>query len=134
MPELKDLEEGDSIPELKVTPDKYLPHRYAGASGDFNPIHIDPDFAKAVGLPGNILHGLWMMAQVARGNAQLAGGDPRALKRLSVQFRGMGFPEQELVVSGTVKEASDGRVVIDTVAAQGENLLIRNAQAELAAE
>ena len=117
-----------------MTPDKYLPHRYAGASGDFNPIHIDPEFAKAVGLPGNILHGLWMMAQVARGNAQLAGGDPRALKRLSVQFRGMGFPEQELVVSGTVKEVSNGRVTIDTVAAQGDNQVIRNAQAELSAE
>ena len=37
--------------ELKVTPDKYLPHRYAGASGDFNPIHIDAEFAKQVGLP-----------------------------------------------------------------------------------
>ena len=134
MTELKDLKEGDAIPELKVTPDKYLPYRYAGASGDFNPIHIDPEFAKAVGLPGNILHGLWMMAQVARGCAQLAGGDPRALKRLTVQFRGMGFPEQELVVSGTVKEVSDGRVVIDTVAAQGENQVIRNAQAELSAE
>jgi acyl dehydratase len=134
MPDLKDLNEGDSIPELKVTPDKYLPHRYAGASGDFNPIHIDPEFARAVGLPGNILHGLWMMAQVARGNAQLAGGDPRALKRLSVQFRGMGFPEQELVVSGTVKEIAGGRVVIDTVASQGDNQVIRNAQAELSAE
>jgi acyl dehydratase len=134
MAELNDLNEGDAIPELKVTPDKYLPYRYAGASGDFNPIHIDPEFAKAVGLPGNILHGLWMMAQVARGNAQVAGGDPRALKRLTVQFRGMGFPEQELVVSGTVKEVSDGRVVIDTVAAQGENQVIRNAQAELSAE
>jgi 3-hydroxybutyryl-CoA dehydratase len=132
--DLKDLKEGDAVPELRVTPDKYLPHRYAGASGDFNPIHIDPEFAKAVGLPGNILHGLWMMAQVARGNAALAGGDPRALKRLSVQFRGMGFPEQELVVSGTVAEASEGRVVIDTVAAQGENQVIRNAQAELSAE
>ncbi len=134
MADLKDLTEGDAIPELRVTPDKYLPHRYAGASGDFNPIHIDPEFAEAVGLPGNILHGLWMMAQVARGNAALAGGDPRALKRLSVQFRGMGFPEQELVVSGTVAEASHGRVVIDTVAAQGENQVIRNAQAELSAE
>jgi acyl dehydratase len=130
----KDLREGDSIPELKVTPDKYLPHRYAGASGDFNPIHIDPEFARAVGLPGNILHGLWMMAQVARANAQLADGDPRALKRLSVQFRGMGFPEQELVVSGTVRETSGERVVIDTVAAQGENQVIRNAQAELSTE
>ena len=128
---MPNLKQGDSIPELRVTPDKYLPHRYAGASGDFNPIHIDAEFARQVGLPGNILHGLWMMAQVARGNAQLADGDPRALKRLSVQFRGMGFPEQELVVSGTVKEADGDRVVVDTVAAQGENQVIRNAEAEL---
>jgi acyl dehydratase len=133
MADFSELKEGDSTPELRVTPDKYLPHRYAGASGDFNPIHIDPEFAKAVGLPGNILHGLWMMAQVAWGNAQLADGDPRALKRLSVQFRGMGYPEQELVVTGTVKEAGDGRVVIDTMAAQGDNQVIRNAQAELGA-
>jgi acyl dehydratase len=124
-----DLKSGDAVPELRVTPDKYLPHRYAGASGDFNPIHIDPEFARQVGLPGNILHGLWMMAQVARANAQLADGDPRALKRLSVQFRGMGFPEQELVVSGTVKEADGDLVVVDTVAAQGENRVIRNAEA-----
>ena len=125
------MKEGDSIPELRVTPDKYVPHRYAGASGDFNPIHIDPEFAKAVGLPNTILHGLWMMAQVARANTDAAGGDPRVLKRLSVQFRGMGAPETELVVTGTVKEAGDGTVVVDTVAAQGENQVIRNAEAEL---
>jgi acyl dehydratase len=117
--------------DLKVTPDKYLPHRYAGASGDFNPIHIDPEFAKQVGLPGNILHGLYTMAQVARANSAAAGGDPRALKRLSVQFRGMGFPEQEISVTGSVKEERDGRVVIDTVAEQGGNQIIRNAEAEL---
>jgi acyl dehydratase len=122
---------GDQIPELKVTPDRYLPHRYAGASGDFNPIHIDPEFAKAVGLPGNILHGLYGMAQVARAAGQAAGGDPRKLKRLSVQFRGMGFPEQEITVSGTVKEVRDGRVVIDTMAEQGGNKIIKNAEAEL---
>ncbi len=116
---------------LKVTPDKYLPHRYAGASGDFNPIHIDPEFAKQVGLPGNILHGLYSMAQVARANAAAAGGDPRALKRLSAQFRGMGFPEQEMTVTGTVKEERDGRVVVETVAEQGGNQIIRNAEAEL---
>ena len=129
---LRTLKPGDAIPELKVTPDKYLPHRYAGASGDFNPIHIDPEFARQVGLPGNILHGLWMMAQVARGNAELADGDPRVLKRLSVQFRGMGFPEQELVVRGTVREADGDRVVIDTTAGQGDHQVIRNAEAELA--
>jgi acyl dehydratase len=122
---------GDQIPELRVTPDKYLPHRYAGASGDFNPIHIDREFAKAVGLPDNILHGLYMMGLVARANNEVAGGDPKALKRLSVQFRGMGAPEQEIVVTGTVKSADDGRVVVDTVAAQGENQTIRNAEAEV---
>ena len=117
--------------ELSVTPDKYLPHRYAGASGDFNPIHIDPEFAKQVGLPGNILHGLYTMAQVARANVQAAGGDPRKLRRLSVQFRGMGFPEQEISVTGQVKEERDGTVVIDTVAEQGGKQIIRNAEAEL---
>jgi acyl dehydratase len=128
---MADLNVGDPIPELKVTPDKYLTHRYAGASGDFNPIHIDPEFAKAVGLPGTILHGLYMMGLVARANAAIADGDPRALKRLSVQFRGMGAPETEIVVSGTVKSVDGDTVVVDTVAAQGENQTIRNAEAEI---
>jgi acyl dehydratase len=128
---MADVKQGDEIPELKVTPDKYLPHRYAGASGDFNPIHIDPEFAKQVGLPGNILHGLYMMGLVARANSALAQGDPRALKRLSVQFRGMGLPEQEIDVTGTVREVDGDRVVVDTVAEQAGNALIRNAEAEL---
>ena len=122
---------GESVPELRVTPDKYLPHRYAGASGDFNPIHIDPEFAKQVGLPGNILHGLYGMAQVARANCAAAGGDPRALKRLTVQFRGMGLPEQEIVVTGTVKEVGESSAVIDTVVEQSGNQIIKNAEAEL---
>src|SRR5512133_1769393 len=131
MAELGDLNQGDSLPELSVTPDKYLPHRYAGASGDFNPIHIDPEFATQVGLPGNILHGLYMMALVARAAAQLADGDPRALKRLSVEFRGMGVPEQEIVVSGEVKEVEGDRVTLECVAKQGDKRVIRNAEAEL---
>jgi acyl dehydratase len=128
---MADLNAGEQVPELRVTPDKYLPHRYAGASGDFNPIHIDPEFAKAVGLPNNILHGLYSMGLVARAMTAIADGDPRALKRLSVQFRGMGAPEQEIVVTGTVKEVGDGKVVVETEAAQGENRIIRNAEAEI---
>jgi acyl dehydratase len=124
------METGEKLPELKVTPDRYLTVRYAGASGDFNPIHIDEEFAKQVGLPGRILHGLWTMAQVARAQSEAAGG-PEHLKRLSVQFRGMGMPEQEIVVTGTVREAGDGRVVIDTVAEQAGNQIIRNAEAEV---
>ena len=124
-------EAGAAIPELRVTPDKYLPHRYAGASGDFNPIHIDNEFAQSVGLPRNILHGLYSMAIVARGCAALAGGDPRALKRLQVQFRGMGVPEQEIVVTGTIESVDGSRVVVNTAATQGDTKLIKNAKAEL---
>jgi acyl dehydratase len=127
---MSELKSGDSIPQVSITPDKFLTNRYAGASGDFNPIHIDEEFARAVGLPGRILHGLWTMAQVARAQTEAAGG-PTHLKRLSVQFRGMGVPEQEIVVSGTVREAGDGRALIDTVAEQGGKQIIRNAEAEL---
>lgn len=122
---------GDSLPELRVTPDAGLTKRYAAASGDPNPIHTDPEFAQSVGLPGIILHGLYSMAQVARAHTEAAGGDPRSLKRLAVQFRGMGFPEQEIVVTATVKAVNDGRIVTETGAAQGENRIIRNAEAEL---
>ena len=122
---------GDPIPELRVTPDAGLTKRYAEASGDPNPIHTDAEFARSVGLPGCILHGLYTMALVARAHGALAGGDPRALKRLRVQFRGMGFPEQEIVVTGAVKSVEGTRIVTDTAAAQGENRIIRNAEAEI---
>jgi acyl dehydratase len=125
---MAELSVGASIPEVRVTPDKYLTARYAGASGDFNPIHIDEEFARAVGLPGRILHGLWSMAQVARAQTEAAGG-PEHLKRLSVQFRGMGVPEQEVVVTGTVREVADGLATIDTVAEQDGKQIIRNAEA-----
>jgi acyl dehydratase len=127
---MADMQVGAKIPELRITPDKYLTVRYAGASGDFNPIHIDEEFARAVGLPGRILHGLWTMAQVARAQTEAAGG-PEHLKRISVQFRGMGVPEQELVVSGTVREVADRRVLVDTIAEQGGSQIVRNAEAEL---
>ena len=113
--------------ELRVTPDKYLPFRYAGASGDFNPIHLDPELAKAVGFPSNILHGLWSMAQVARAAVDAGGGDPRSLKSLSVQFRGIGLPEQEIVVTATAK--GDG--VLELVAQQEDRQIVKNAEAHL---
>jgi acyl dehydratase len=121
---------GQELPELKVTPDRFLTVRYAGASGDFNPIHIDEEFAKQVGLPGRILHGLWSMAQVARAQTEAAGG-PHTLRRLSVQFRGMGVPEQEITVTSTVRELRDGNAIVDTEAEQAGNRIIRKAEAEL---
>ncbi|HEY7076584.1 MAG TPA: MaoC/PaaZ C-terminal domain-containing protein [Solirubrobacteraceae bacterium] len=107
---------------MTITPDRYVTYRYAGASGDFNPIHLDDDFARSVGLPGRILHGLWTMAQVAR-----AQGDPLALKSLAVQFRGIGVPEREIVITSTPK--ADGEVECEAV--QGDQRLIRRGRAVL---
>jgi acyl dehydratase len=126
------LAEGQPI-ELRVTPDPFVTVRYAGASGDFNPIHIDEEFARSVGLPGRILHGLWTMAQVARAHTEAAGG-PEALRRLSVQFRGMGRLEEEITVRGTVRELHDGVAVVDSEAEQAGHRIIRNAVAELSLE
>ena len=128
------MQPGDELEPLRITPDKYLTVRYAGASGDFNPIHIDEEFAHEVGLPGRILHGLYTMAQVARAQTD-SGGGPASLKRLSVQFRGMGVPEVELTVTGTVTEVrDDGTVVTESSCEQDRRRIIRNAEAELRLE
>ena len=118
----------DEHREMRVTPDRYLTYRYAGASGDFNPIHLDDEFARSVGLPGRILHGLWTMAQVARAQTE-AGGGPESLRSLSVQFRGMGLPEEEVTVTSTVREERDAEVVVACEAQQAGKRLIRHGEA-----
>jgi acyl dehydratase len=130
---MADLEPGAELPTLSVTPDRHLTVRYAGASGDFNPIHVDEEFATSVGLPGRILHGLWTMAQVARAQTDAAGG-PERLRRLSVQFRGMGVPEAEVTVTSTVREVRDGVAVVDAEARQNGKRIVRNGEAELAVD
>ncbi len=115
--------------ELTVTPDRYLPHRYAGASEDFNPIHVDEEYARGVGLPGNILHGLYTMGIAARAVMTAAGGDPRALRRIAVQFRGFGVPEEEIVVRGSVRAADGAGIVADLAADQNGRPLIRGGEA-----
>jgi acyl dehydratase len=118
----------DELREMTVTPDRYVTYRYAGASGDFNPIHLDDEFARSVDLPGHILHGLWTMAQVARA---ASGDDPLALKSLSVQFRGMGVPETDIAITSKLKSSGDGEAVFDCEAVQDGNKLVRRGKAIL---
>jgi acyl dehydratase len=120
---------GDEI-DFTVTPDRYVTVRYAGASGDFNPIHIDEAFARQVGLPGRILHGLWTMAQVARAHTEAFGG-PESLASLSVQFRGMGVIEEEITVHGTVGEVDGETAVVRSEASQAGKRIVRNGRAEI---
>ena len=123
------LEQGKTI-ELRVTPDPFVTVRYAGASGDFNPIHIDEEFARSVGLPGRILHGLWTMAQVARAHTEAAGG-PETLRALAVQFRGLGRLGEEITVTGQVTSLADGVAEVESEAVQGGKRIIRNGRATL---
>ena len=83
--------------------------RYAGASGDFNPIHWDEQWATSVGLPGVIAHGMFSMAIAARMLSAYAG-DPAALKRVRVRFSDMIRPGQTLIVTGEVTGV-DGKQV-----------------------
>lgn len=119
---------------LQVTPDRWLPNRYAGASGDFNPVHVDAEYARAAGLPAPILHGLYVMAQVARAVTDTVDGDPRRLHRLSVQFRGLGFTEQPITVEALCTDEQPGVRTIEVVARQQDRELIRNATATLSTE
>ena len=120
----------DELREVTVTPDRYVTYHYAGASGDFNPIHLDDDFARSVGLPGRILHGLWTMAQVARAHTDAAGG-PDKLKKLSVEFRGLGQMGKPIHVSGSVKQIDGDVAYVSSEAEQEGKRIIRNGEAEL---
>lgn len=116
---------GDPVPDLRVTPDRYLPHRYAGASLDFNPIHIDPEAARAAGLPGNVLHGLYTMAVLARSVGELAAGDPGALRSLEVEFTDVAVPESEFATTGEVTEVADGRAGVEASIVQDGTVVVR---------
>ena len=124
------LEPGAGLTVLRVTPDREVTARYAEASGDFNPIHLDDDFARSVGLPGRILHGLYTMALLARAQTDALGG-PEHLKGLAVQFRGVALPEHEIVISSVVKERNDRRLIVSATAQQQGKAIIRGATAEL---
>ena len=85
--------------------------RYAGASGDFNPIHWNDEWARSVGLPGVIAHGMFSMGIAARMISAFAG-NPAGIKRLRVRFSSMIEPGQTLTVEGEVAEVDGYRVKI----------------------
>jgi len=90
-------EDHEIVYEESTKVDEDLPGRYAEASGDHNPIHLDEATAKMAGLPGVILHGMCTMAIATKAAVNgLAGGDPTRVKRVSVRFSRPVLPGQEL--------------------------------------
>jgi acyl dehydratase len=113
--------------------------RYAGASGDFNPIHWSGRVATGVGLPGVIAHGMLTMALVGRAVTAWAGGDPGAIADLQVRFtRPVVVPDDdegtELIVSGVVKTVTEaGMAQIDLTAICGGEKVLAQARAVVTA-
>jgi len=109
--------------------------RYAGASGDFNPIHWSDRVAVRVGLPGVIAHGMLTMALASRAVTAWVGGDPGAITDFSVRFaRPIVVPDNdagtELVVTGAVRTVDDeGRAQIDVTAVCAGDKVLAQARA-----
>ena len=124
----------DEHRSLKVTPDRHLTYRYAGASLDFNPIHIDEEFAQSVGLPGRILHGLWTMAQVARAQTEAAGGPESLRAAVACSSAASACPRRRSPITSTTKEERDGEIVVRCEAEQNGKKIIKGGEAVLRPE
>ena len=128
MSTLTGLEPGAELPEQTYTVTRAHLVRYAGASGDFNPIHWSDRVATAVGLPGVIAHGMYTLALAARALDTWAGG-PGHVGELGAKFsKPVVVPDDDrgvdLVVRGTVKEVTDeGVKVALEVTCNGEKVL-----------
>jgi acyl dehydratase len=123
------VEVGDELPARTFRVTRADLVRYAGASGDFNPIHWSDRVARDVGLPGVIAHGMYTMALAGQAVAEWAG-DPTAVVEYGVRFtKPVAVPDDdsgaEVVVSGVVKALiEDGYAQVDlTVTAAGEKVL-----------
>ncbi len=122
---------GQEIKPLIIEVDKYRPYYYAGASGDFNYIHIDNDFAKSVGLGGIILQGLCTMAYIYR--AVMGDRDPEKIKSLKVRFRGIVKPLDKLTIKGRIAKSDKDLITYELLAEnQRDEQVITNAQAVVA--
>jgi acyl dehydratase len=132
-----DLPDVASLPTLgthTVHVDDDQTYRYKEASGDNMPIHVDERFAKQVGLPGIIAHGLCTMAMTSQAVIELAaGGDPGRVKRLAVRFASNVFPGNDVettVYGGPADEAGNSIVYFEATSAG--QAVIKNGLAEIA--
>ena len=98
---------GDELPQHSADISREQITAYAEASGDRNPIHLDEEFAKSVGLPGVIAHGMLQMGLLASWLTE-AIGDHRRLRRLGVRFAGVVVPGDTLIFGGRVAAVEGG--------------------------
>jgi len=103
---------GEEIPELVKNPTTRQLVEYAGAQGDFYEIHYDQDFARSVGLPGVILHGLLKAAFLGQLVTDWLG-DRGTLKMFEVSYRGIDVPGKPYRCRGRVTKVNGGDVELE---------------------
>ena len=131
---IEDVQEGQEVFSVPKVVRREDVKAYADASGDQNPLHQDDNFARSVGFPGIIAHGMFSMAHVAKAVTDWLG-DPAALERIKVQFRAPVFMDETLVARGKVAsvDPATGRATLSVwaeVERAGERVLpIKNSEA-----
>ena len=121
------------VGEMTIHVDDDQTFRYRDASGDEMPIHLDEDFAKSVGLPGIIVHGLCTMAMCSQAVVkEVAGGDPARLRRLAVRFAANLFPGQDLLTEIYEVGEHEGTRAYAFEASSAGAVVIKNGRAEVA--
>jgi acyl dehydratase len=110
----EDVEVGQEIPALKITPSTQQLVHWAAASGDFYQIHYDQDFARSTGLQGIIVHGALKHALLGRMLWEWLRYDGR-IKRYAVSYRGMDVPGQEMTCRGVItkKRQENGEHIVE---------------------
>src|SRR5438132_2379580 len=110
----EEVQVGESLPPLHKTVSVDQIQRYAEASGDHNPIHLDQAFARSAGLPGLIAHGMLTMAFVNQLVTDWLG-DRRRVRSLRGRFAGMVLPGDQVTCRGSVvaKDQSAGRLTLE---------------------
>ena len=110
-----EFKEGASLPTLKKNISQDNINLYAKASGDFNPIHIDADYARKTPLGGTVAHGMLILACVSQMMTNAFGRDWLSGGKLNVRFRAPARPGDVITVSGTIRrmEKGDGFQMID---------------------
>jgi acyl dehydratase len=103
---LEALEVGDEVFSVPKVVKREDVKAYADASGDQNPLHQDDDFARSVGFPGIIAHGMFSMAHLVTALRDWVG-DPGALRSIAVQFRAVVYMDETLVAKGRVASTDE---------------------------
>lgn len=105
--------------------------QYAQASGDLNPLHTDDEFAKKLGLPSAIAHGMLIMGQLGK-YANALAGETAIVKQFTMRFGAMTFPNEEISCSAVVKSVSSNEAVIDLYASKDAQQVVGSGQVILA--